>query len=76
VRFATPEDHAEAARTIGGRSVFITRFASPFVSWDGQQMLHVQTWKCPGLCGGYVLSRLRRKGTGWGEPEILAMSIA
>lgn len=76
VRFAAPEDHAEAARAVGGRSVFITRFALPFVSADGQQLLHVQTWKCPGLCGGYVLSRLKRKGVGWGEPEILAMSIS
>jgi hypothetical protein len=76
VRFATPEDHAEAARTIGARSVFITRFAVPYVSPDGQQLLHVQTWKCPGLCGGYVLSRLRRKGAGWSEPEMLAMSIS
>jgi len=76
VRFATPDDHAEAARAIGARSVFITRFAAPYVSRDGQQLLHVQTWKCPGLCGGFVLSRLRREGAGWGPPEILAMSIA
>ncbi len=76
VRFATADDHAEAARAIGARPVFITRFAAPYVSPDGQQMLHVQTWKCPSLCGGYVLSRLRRKGAGWGPPEILAMLIA
>jgi len=76
VRFATPEDHVEAARAVGGRSVFITRLALPFVSADGQQLLHVQTWKCPGLCGGYVLSRLKRDGAGWGKPEILAMSIS
>lgn len=76
VRFATPQDHADAAQIPSARSVFITAFAAPFVSADGKQLIHAQTWKCPGLCGGYSILRARREGKGWSKPEIIGMAIS
>jgi len=76
VRFASRNDYAELERRPPERSVHIMSFMAPFVSDDGRELIHAQSWRCTGLCGGSFVQRLYKTPTGWSAPENLALVIS